>query len=155
TFSFKDGCPSKLDCSTSTSPCQAVESDLPPIDYLAKDFLSFRQALLDFSSLRYPEWQERSEGDFGVMFLEALAALADDLSYIQDRVAVESSLETATQRRSLVRHARMVDYEPRRATAAHVMLQFDVDGTNFSPIKHGLAVNALGPDGTPITFETG
>ena len=30
--------------------------------------------------------QERSEADFGVMFLEALSALADDLSYMQDRV---------------------------------------------------------------------
>ena len=47
---------------------------MPPIDYLAKDFLSFRQALLDFSALRYPQWQERSEADFGVMFLEALSA---------------------------------------------------------------------------------
>ena len=65
---------------------------MPPIDYLAKDFLSFRQALLDFSALRYPEWQERSEADFGVMFLEALSALADDLSYTQDRVAAEATL---------------------------------------------------------------
>ena len=28
----------------------------------------------DFSALRYPAWQERSEADFGVMFMEALAA---------------------------------------------------------------------------------
>src|SRR6266567_4054877 len=101
-----------------------VAQTTPQIDYLAKDFLSFRQALLDFSALRYPEWQERSEADFGVMFLEALCALADDLSYTQDRIAAEAYLDTATQRRSLVRLARLVDYESQPATAARVLLQF-------------------------------
>jgi hypothetical protein len=114
-FSFKARCPSDLDCKETTPPCPPLQADVPPIDYLAKDFLSFRQALLDFSSLRYPEWQERSEADFGVMFAEALSALADDLGYTQDRIAAEASLETATQRRSVVRHARLVDYEPRPA----------------------------------------
>ena len=111
-FSFKARCPSDLDCQAAPVVCPAPPSDAPPIDYLAKDFLSFRQALLDFSALRYPEWQERSEADFGVMFLEALSALADDLSYTQDRIAAEASLENATQRRSVVRMARLVDYEP-------------------------------------------
>jgi hypothetical protein len=41
-----------------------ADGDLPPIDYLAKDFDSFRRALSDFSVLRYPAWQERSEADF-------------------------------------------------------------------------------------------
>ena len=153
-FSFKDRCPSDLDCRSTSPDCPPAETDVPPIDYLAKDFLSFRQALLDFSSLRYPEWQERSEADFGVMFAEALSALADDLSYTQDRIAAEAALDTATQRRSLVRLARMVDYEPRRATAAQVMLQFDV-AAGVNSVAHGVAVNAPGPDGTPIVFETG
>ena len=69
--------------------CPPPPGNPPPIDYLAKDFLSFRQALLDFSALRYPGWQERSEADFGIMLLEAMAAVADDLSYTQDRVAAK------------------------------------------------------------------
>ena len=84
-FSFKAGCPSDFDCAPVTPPCAPLVGDPPPIEYLAKDFLSFRQALLDFSTLRYPAWQERSEADFGMMFLEALSAVADDLSYTQDR----------------------------------------------------------------------
>jgi hypothetical protein len=170
-FSFKANCPSDLDCETPPAPCPPPAGNPPPIDYLAKDFLSFRQALLDFSALRYPSWQERSEADFGVMFLEALSAIADELSYTQDRVAREATLLTATQRRSVVRHARLVDYEPAPAVAAGALsqqqvqqlgtaalqplqLQFDVaDGTTLIP--HGLAVIAQGPDGTPVTFETG
>ena len=153
-FSFKARCPSDLDCQAPAVVCPPPPTDAPPIDYLAKDFLSFRQALLDFSALRYPEWQERSEADFGVMFLEALGALADDLSYTQDRIAAEASLEFATQRRSVVRMARLVDYEPGPALSATVLLQFDVaPGTTTLP--DGLPVTAPGPDGTPIPFETG
>jgi hypothetical protein len=153
-FSFKAGCPSDLDCEPVVPPCPPPAADVPPINYLAKDFLSFRQALLDFSALRYPRWQERSEADFGVMFLEALSALADDLSYTQDRIAAEATLATATQRRSVVRHARLVDYEPTPAVSSSVMLRFDVaDGV--ATIPDGVAVTAPGPGGEAIAFETG
>lgn len=151
-FSFKAGCPSLLDCAAGERACPPLEGDLPPIDYLAKDFLSFRRALSDFSVQRYPEWAERSEGDFGVMVMEALSALADDLSYTQDRIAGEASLDTATQRRSIVRHARLVDYEPRPATSARVLLQCNVRG---GPVASGLLVSAAGAAGAQVDFETG
>lgn len=153
-FSFKALCPSDLDCEAPAPPCPPLAGNPPPIEYLAKDFLSFRQALLDFSTLRYPQWQERSEGDFGMMFLEALSALADDLSYTQDRVAAEAALVTATQRRSVVRHARLVDYEPGPALSASVLLQFDV-APGVAELPDGLQVIAQGPDGSPTFFETG
>jgi hypothetical protein len=152
TFSFKATCPSDLDCEAALPPCPPLEGHPPPIDYRAKDFLSFRKALLDFSALRYPEWRERAEADFGVMFLEALAGLADDLSYTQDRVAAEAALETATQRRSIVRLARLVDYEPRPDTSSTVLLQFNVSGGS---IPAGLEVRGLSPNGQAIIFEVG
>ncbi|HMD96338.1 MAG TPA: baseplate J/gp47 family protein [Terriglobia bacterium] len=151
-FSFKALCPSDFDCEAPPKPCPPLTGDIPPIDYLAKDFLSFRKALTDFSGLRYPEWQERSEADFGMMFLEALSSLGDDLSYTQDRVAAEATLETATQRRSIVRHARLVDYEPRPVTSSSALVQLDVTG---GPIPTGLVVSAAAPDGSAIDFETG
>ena len=40
-FSFKAGCPSDLDCETPAAICPPVAGDAPPIDYQAKDFLSF------------------------------------------------------------------------------------------------------------------
>ena len=151
-FSFKANCPSDLDCAPVTPPCPPLSGDLPPINYLAKDFLSFRKALSDFSTLRYPQWQERSEADFGVMFLESLCSVADDLSYGQDRVAAEANILTATQRTSIVRQARLVDYEPAPAIASHVLLQLDVQ---TGPIPSGLLISASNPDGTLINFETG
>lgn len=158
-FSFKANCPSDLDCEAAAVVCPPVTADVPPINYLAKDFQSFRQALLDFSVLRYPQWQERSEGDFGIMFLEALSALADDLSYTQDRIAAEAMISTATQRRSIVRHARLVDYQPSPTTSSTVFLQFELvqpspDGP-LAQIPFGVQVSARAPDGTLVPFETG
>ncbi len=152
-FSFKVLCPSDLDCAPAPPDCPPLSEDLPPIDYLAKDFLSFRRALSDFSALRYPDWQERSEADFGMMFMEALCAIADDLSYSQDRIAAEATLETATQHRSILHHARLVDYEPRPATAARVWLQLDV--VTGLTVRSSLLVGAQSPEGMPIPFETG
>ncbi|MFZ0304760.1 MAG: baseplate J/gp47 family protein [Terracidiphilus sp.] len=151
-FTFKALCPSDLDCAPPVPPCPPLTGTPPPITYLAKDFLSFRKALSDFSALQYPAWQERSEADFGVMFMEALCSLTDDLSYTQDRIAAEALIDTATQRRSLVRLARLVDYEPQPATASAVLLQFDVTG---GPIPSGLLVSASAPDGSAVDFETG
>jgi len=153
-FSFKAQCPSDIDCETPAPTCPPPTASLPPIDYMSKDFLSFRQALLDFSSVQYPGWQERSEADLGMVLLEAMAAVADDLSYTQDRVAAEATLTTATQRRSVVRHARLVDYEPAPALSAQTVLQFDV--TPGTPrIPYGVRAVAQAADGSPIVFETG
>jgi hypothetical protein len=153
-FSFKAQCPSDIDCETPAPACPPPTADLPPIDYMSKDFLSFRQALLDFSSVQYPGWQERSEADLGMVLLEAMAAVADDLSYTQDRVAAEATLTTATQRRSVVRHARLVDYEPAPALSSQTVLQFDVNG-GTTLIPYGVGASAQAADGSPIVFETG
>ena len=153
-FSFKVGCKSDFDCAEPAPACEPPDGPQVPIDYLAKDFTSFKQALSDFSRLRYPLWVERSEADVGVMLMEALSAVADELSYVQDRVRAEATLETATQRVSLVRHARLVDYEPSPAIAATTQLQLDVaDGV--ASIDAGLRCVALAPNGERIPFEVG
>lgn len=158
-FTFKANCPSTLDGATAQAPGQQDTAEPVPIDYLAKDFTSFRQALSEFSTLRYPAWVERSAADLGVVLMEALAALADELSYYQDRVAAESTLPTATQRLSAVRHTRLVNYEPAPATVAATVLQLDVATAGSPPQGTGwtidtpLLVRALGADGSVTDFE--
>lgn len=153
-FSFKANCESDLDCAPITPPCPPPDSEAVPINYLAKDFGAFTRALSDFSALRYPQWVERSEADVGVALMKALSALADELSYYQDRVAAEAVLGTATQRVSVVRHARLVDYEPAPAVAAAATLQLDV-APGVGSITSGLRCGALGPEGQRIDFEVG
>ena len=82
----------------------------PSIDYLAKDYQSFRQLMLDRLSATLPDWPERHAPDLGIAIVEALAYVADYLSYYQDGVATEAYLGTARRRISIRRHARLLDY---------------------------------------------
>ena len=124
---FRLACDQEFDCRT-VPPTQALPPELPvAIDYIAKDYSSFRQALLDFLSTRMPAWTERNEADLGMMLLELFAYTADNLSYMQDRVANEAFLETATQRRSVAGHLRLLGYQLDEGASAHTWLQFQVN----------------------------
>lgn len=100
TFSFKADCPSDLDC-RQTAVCPPVRRDEPVIDYLAKDYASFRQLVLDRLALVMPDWRERHVPDLGIALVELLAYVGDHLSYYQDAVATEAYLDTARQRISV------------------------------------------------------
>ncbi|HVB21519.1 MAG TPA: putative baseplate assembly protein [Ktedonobacteraceae bacterium] len=108
-FSFKAGCASDLDCK-SVDSCPPAVYEQPEINYVAKDYASFRQLLLDRLSLTIPGWQARHAADVYIALMEILAYTGDYLSYYQDAVATEAYLDTARQRISVRRHARLVDY---------------------------------------------
>ena len=82
----------------------------PALDYLAKDYASFRQLIYDRLALIMPDWRERHVPDIGVALVELLAYAGDHLSQYQDAVATEAYLSTARLRTSVRRHARLVDY---------------------------------------------
>lgn len=108
-FSFKINCPSDLDCAPACA-CEPTLFPEPEINYLAKDYASFRQLIFDRFALLVPDWKERHVPDLGVALVELLAYAGDYLSYYQDAVATEAYLDTARQRISVRRHARLVDY---------------------------------------------
>ncbi|HEY7875598.1 MAG TPA: putative baseplate assembly protein, partial [Actinomycetota bacterium] len=126
-FSFKVECPSDFDCAPTTH-CPPTAGSAPAIDYLAKDFGSFRALMLDRLSLLAPGWRERSPADAGVALVEALAYVADELSYRQDAVATEAYLATARRRVSLRRHARLVDYVVHDGCNARTWVRVEVNG---------------------------
>jgi hypothetical protein len=121
-FSFRAACPRDVDCLQSVRPAAPEEWVDFPVDYEARDYASFRTALLDFASQRYPHWADRLEADIGIMLIEVLSALGDEFAYYQDRVGREAYLETATQRRSVRCHARLVDYRMHDGLAASTWL---------------------------------
>ena len=108
-FSFKADCPTDLDCKVEPL-CPPEKRDEPEINYLAKDYASFRQLILDRLALIMPDWKERHVPDLGIVLVELLAYTGDHLSYYQDAVATEAYLDTARQRISVRRHVRLVDY---------------------------------------------
>ena len=124
TFSFKVECKSDFDCLVQDL-CVPTVPQAPAIDYLAKDYASFRQLMLDRLSQTFPQWTERSEADIGITIVELLAYAADQLSYFQDTVSNEAYLGTARQRPSLRRHARLLDYTPSEGTNARTFVHIE------------------------------
>ncbi|MCW5983245.1 MAG: hypothetical protein KIT09_34460 [Bryobacteraceae bacterium] len=131
-FSFKAGCPSKFDCKPLFT-CEPPVLTGPAIDYMAKDYASFRQALIDRISLTNPDWRERRSADFGIAIAELFAYAADYLSYYQDAVANEAYLETARQRISVRRHARLIDYRMHEGASSRAFVAFEVDKAGEIP----------------------
>ena len=153
---FRLACDDPFDCRPPATPETAEPELQVVIDYLAKDYSSFRQALLDFIPTRLPDWTERSEADIGIMLLELFAATADTLSYMQDRVANEAFLSSATQRRSVAGHLDLIGYEMDQGAAAHTWLKFVVNQVQTLTPEAGLRVsNRPLRDSEPvIVFET-
>ncbi|HVV53394.1 MAG TPA: hypothetical protein VHO06_27300 [Polyangia bacterium] len=156
-FSFKVGCDTDRDCAPAPLDCPPDPIVDFPVDYLARDFVSFENALLDFAAQRYPQWTTPITADVGVMLAEVFAALGDELSYIQDRYAREAFLETATQRRSLRKKARLLDFEIHDGRSATTLLAFTVSGVSGTPVPvtAGTPVWALSESSAPIPFEVG
>lgn len=125
-FSFKVLCPSEFDCEPKQE-CEKQTESAPEINYLAKDYTSFRQVLLDRMALLLPEWKERNAADLGVSLVELLAYVGDYLSYQQDAVATEAYIGTARKRVSVRRHARLVDYFMHDGSNARTWAHIDVD----------------------------
>lgn len=126
-LNFKAGCPSDLDCGCPpAAPAQWVQ---PELRYLAKDYASFRELLLDRMALTAPGWTERHAPDLQLTLIEVLAYVGDHLSYYQDAVATEAYLQTARLRTSVRRHARLVDYRMHEGCTAWtwLVLQTDTD----------------------------
>jgi hypothetical protein len=123
-FTFKANCPTDLDCKREQL-CPAESYPTPDLDYLAKDYASFRQLILDRLSVVMPEWKERHVPDLGITLVELFAYVGDYLSYYQDAVATEAYLDTARQRISVRRHARLVDYLMHEGCNARTWVHID------------------------------
>ncbi len=125
-FSFKIDCPSDFDCAPQDN-CPPENLPAPVINYLAKDFGSFSQLMLDRLSTIMPDWKERNPADMQVALVEAVAYVGDSLSYYQDAVATEAYLGTARQRISIRRHARLLDYFMHDGCNARAWVQLQVE----------------------------
>jgi Baseplate J-like protein len=135
-FSFKVECDSEFDCKVDTT-CPEPYEPGPDVDYLAKDYGSFRRLMLDRITQLVPGWRERSAADVGVTLTELLAYVGDHLSYQQDAVATEAYLDTARHRTSLRRHALLVDYRLHDGSNARAWAHIEVNA-NVTVVKSGV-----------------
>ncbi|MFD4715218.1 putative baseplate assembly protein [Streptomyces sp. NPDC058430] len=121
-FSFWPGDPEAPDHAPAGGTSPLPSPPAPAIDYLAKDYASFRRLLLERLALTMPQWTDRHAPDLGVTLVELLAHVGDHLSYQQDAVATEAYLDTARLRTSVRRHARLVDYPMHDGCAARTFV---------------------------------
>ena len=128
-------------------PAPAPPEPSPVHDYLARDWLSLRQALLEFLLQDFPG-ADVSIADPTVTVLELFAHIGDVLHYRLDRVATEAYLETARLRTSVRRHTRLVDYQLGEAVSARTFVHVQVaPGAGSLPLAAGdVAVDAPGSD---------
>jgi hypothetical protein len=123
----------------------------PEIDYLAKDYASFRQLMLDRLATTMPSWRERRVPDVGIAIVELLAYVGDYLSYYQDAVATEAYLHTARRRVSVRRHARLVDYSMHEGCNARAWLQISSSNDRALDLADTLFITSCRATGSGAT----
>lgn len=146
-FSFKVECPSPFDC-RADAQCPPEALPAPAIDYLAKDYTSFRRLILDRLAVLQPDWRERNAADLEIALAEVIAFAGDRLSYYQDSVATEAYLGTARRRISMRRHARLLDYAMHDGCNARAWITLAVQAGS---VADGWMI----PAGTPLLTRGG
>src|ERR1051325_5291328 len=87
-----------------------------------------------------------SDDDFTIALLDGAATMADVLTFYQERLANESYLRTATERRSVLELARLIGYEPSTGVAASTHLAFtleDAPGAAGQALSLGLSAGVV------------
>jgi len=161
------GCPQNCNCCAGISQSTPRRVQNAPgstsLEYRVgthSEFVSSMHARL--SSHEYPALhglRTRDTRDFSIALLDAFAACADVLTFYQERIANESYLRTAPERRSLVNLGRLLGHQPRPGVAAETYLAFSMqEGPGMPKQLHlapGVKVQSIpGPGEDPQTFET-
>jgi hypothetical protein len=165
-----DAKPDQECCAGTTSDTPVGKSNrpgLPSIDYRVGTWHEFRESLLArLSGADFPVLSglgTRRDDDWTIGVCDAFAVMADVLTAYQERLANESYLRTATERRSVLELARLIDYQPRPGVAADTWLAFELETVPGQPALSARPVvvpvgtraqSVPDPDQSAQTFET-
>ena len=93
------------------------------VKYISKDYNSFKNKLIEFTKSYFPNnFNDFSEGNPGMMFLEMAAYVGDVLSFYTDTQLRESILTSAQNKENLYNIAYTLGYKPKVTSAASVDL---------------------------------
>lgn len=144
-FKFRPGC-FNISCAPPAPGGPRIDTS-QAIDYLARDYDSFRHVLMAAMSARVPGWQPTSEADLDQVLIDLIAARGDELADAHDRVLSERGIGTARKRVSLARHARLVDYHIHQGQQATTAVAVQVAGmADLPPIGTDAFAVWTGPD---------
>jgi hypothetical protein len=93
------------------------------IRYLNKDFNAFRENLINFAKVYFPQtFNDFQPSDPGMMFIEMAAYVGDVLSFYLDTQLKEMLLEYANERNNVINIAQSLGYKPRPTSPAKTKL---------------------------------
>jgi len=102
------------------------------VKYLNKDYNSFKTSLSEFAEVYFPNnFNDFSEGNPGMMFLEMASYVGDVLSFYTDTQLRESFLTLAQDKENIYNLAYAMGYKPKMTSAASV----DLDIFQLVPSK--------------------
>lgn len=94
------------------------------VKYLSKDYNSFKDKLMEFAEVYFPNnFNDFSEGNPGMMFMEMAAYVGDVLSFYTDTQLRESLLLLAQEKENLFNMAYTMGYRPKVSDASSVDLE--------------------------------
>ena len=93
------------------------------VNYLNKDFSDFRDSLIEFAKVYFPNtYNDFNESSPGMMFIEMAAYVGDVLSYYIDSQFRESLLAYAEEKRNVYNVAQSFGYKPKVSSPASAVL---------------------------------
>lgn len=113
----------------------AQVSSIPlSVDYTSRDYYSLREDLINLVKQRVNQssarqWSGEDPSDFGLALIEAFAYVGDLTNYYIDRIANETYLPTATQRKSIINLASLYGYSATGYRAATLKATFTNSNT--------------------------
>ena len=127
------------------------------IDYTSRDFAALKSDLVNLISARTDKaWDASDPSDLGSVLVEAFAYMGDIMSYYLDRVANETSVDTAVKRETLLNFASLYGYKPSGPTPSTVSVLFT--NTSDAPIDIPTGTQVMAPltygPYTEVYFET-
>ena len=95
------------------------------INYLAKDFTTLKQQLIDYARTYFPTtYNDFTPSSPGTMFIDMAAYVGDILSFYLDNQIQENFLQYAREESNLLTLAYMLGYKPKVTSPAGVELTF-------------------------------
>lgn len=83
-----------------------------PINYYSRDFESIKESLVRHAKRYYPDtYKDFSEAGFGSLMLDTVSYVGDVLSFYLDYQANESFIDTANERKNIIRLSKQFGYK--------------------------------------------
>lgn len=97
------------------------------VDLSTRDYKGYRTEMINQLKAKIPEYSDFSSSDMGIVLIELLASQLDSLSYYIDKITNELFLDTAYEKESVSRLARMLGYEMTESTPAKYEQVFEIN----------------------------